>query len=121
MLGLSGQALADCERGQLDALYCDENGDMVADLPKDKSKWADPDTLIFAYTPVRRSRHLFRYMEPFIDHLSEVTGRDVRFFAVQSNSARGRSHCAVVVCISPASPQAQRLSRLTLLVRFLSR
>src|SRR5690554_3606723 len=47
MAGFSGQALADCERGALDALYCDENGDMVADLPKDKSKWNDPNTLIF--------------------------------------------------------------------------
>lgn len=100
MLGLSGQALADCERGQLDALYCDENGDMVADLPKDKSKWADPDTLIFAYTPVEDPAIYSDIWQPFIDHLSEVTGRDVRFFAVQSNSAQveamrsGRLHIA---------------------------
>lgn len=100
MLGLSGQVLADCERGQLDALYCDENGDMVADLPKDKSKWADPDTLIFAYTPVEDPAIYSDIWQPFIDHLSEVTGRDVRFFAVQSNSAQveamrsGRLHIA---------------------------
>src|SRR5690554_3278630 len=100
MAGFSGQALADCERGALDALYCDENGDMVADLPKDKSKWNDPNTLIFAYTPVEDPAIYSDIWKPFIDHLSEVTGRDVRFFAVQSNSAQveamrsGRLHIA---------------------------
>ncbi|MDP4547130.1 MULTISPECIES: phosphate/phosphite/phosphonate ABC transporter substrate-binding protein [unclassified Marinobacter] len=100
MTGFSGQALADCERGALDTLYCDENGDMVADLPKDKSQWNDPDTLIFAYTPVEDPAIYSDIWQPFIDHLSEVTGRDVRFFAVQSNSAQveamrsGRLHIA---------------------------
>jgi len=100
MAGFSGQAFADCERGALDTLYCDENGDMVADLPKDKSKWNDPNTLIFAYTPVEDPAIYSDIWQPFIDHLSEVTGRDVRFFAVQSNSAQveamrsGRLHIA---------------------------
>ncbi|HDZ39003.1 MAG TPA: phosphate/phosphite/phosphonate ABC transporter substrate-binding protein, partial [Marinobacter sp.] len=88
MSGFSGQALADCERGALDALYCDENGDMVADLPTDKSQWSNPDTLIFAYTPVEDPAIYSDIWQPFIDHLSEVTGRDVRFFAVQSNAAQ---------------------------------
>ncbi|WP_100640336.1 phosphate/phosphite/phosphonate ABC transporter substrate-binding protein [Marinobacter salexigens] len=100
MIGMSGQAFADCERGALDTLYCDENGDMVADLPEDKSKWNDPNTLIFAYTPVEDPAIYSDIWQPFIDHLSDVTGRDVRFFAVQSNSAQveamrsGRLHIA---------------------------
>ncbi|WP_309044306.1 MULTISPECIES: phosphate/phosphite/phosphonate ABC transporter substrate-binding protein [Marinobacter] len=100
MASFSGQAFADCERGALDTLYCDENGDMVADLPADKSKWNDPNTLIFAYTPVEDPAIYSDIWQPFIDHLSEVTGRDVRFFAVQSNSAQveamrsGRLHIA---------------------------
>ncbi|MFP3978723.1 phosphate/phosphite/phosphonate ABC transporter substrate-binding protein [Marinobacter sp. KMM 10035] len=100
MASFSGQAFADCERGALDTLYCDENGDMVADLPEDKSKWNDPNTLIFAYTPVEDPAIYSDIWQPFIDHLSEVTGRDVRFFAVQSNSAQveamrsGRLHIA---------------------------
>lgn len=100
MAGFSGQALADCERGTLDTLYCDKNGDLVADLPEDKSKWNDPNTLIFAYTPVEDPAIYSDIWQPFIDHLSEVTGRDVRFFAVQSNSAQveamrsGRLHIA---------------------------
>jgi len=90
----------ECERGALDAIYCDENGDMVADRPADEAQWADPDTLIFAYTPVEDPAIYSDIWQPFIDHLEEVTGRDVRFFAVQSNSAQveamrsGRLHIA---------------------------
>ena len=39
-------------RGQLDALYCDENNDLVADVPTDSKKLRDPSTLAFAHTPV---------------------------------------------------------------------
>ncbi|HSR71510.1 MAG TPA: hypothetical protein VLL72_03935, partial [Kiloniellales bacterium] len=42
----------DCPRGDLDDRFCDANGDLVADTPSDPSQWVDPDTLIFAYTPV---------------------------------------------------------------------
>ncbi|RTR04525.1 phosphate/phosphite/phosphonate ABC transporter substrate-binding protein [Halomonas nitroreducens] len=94
------QAQDDCERGQLADIYCDENGDLVADRPADESQWADPDTLIFAYTPVEDPAIYSDIWAPFIEHLEEVTGRDVRFFAVQSNSAQveamrsGRLHIA---------------------------
>lgn len=91
----------DCpNRGDLDSLYCDANGDMVADLPEDESEWADPDTLVFAYTPVEDPAIYGDIWQPFIDHLEDVTGRNVRFFAVQSNSAQveamrsGRLHIA---------------------------
>ena len=91
----------DCEnRGALDATYCDANGDLVADQPADESEWIDPDTLVFAYTPVEDPAIYEDIWQPFIDHLAEVTGRDVRFFAVQSNSAQveamrsGRLHVA---------------------------
>lgn len=98
-LGMSN-AQADCERGALDAMYCDENGDLVADRPDDKSEWVNPDTLIFAYTPVEDPAIYSDIWQPFIEHLEEVTGRDVRFFAVQSNAAQveamrsGRLHVA---------------------------
>ena len=35
-------------RGQLDTLYCDENNDLVADVPTDLKKLKDPATLVFA-------------------------------------------------------------------------
>lgn len=94
------QAQDDCERGALDDIYCDENGDMVADRPADESEWVNPDTLIFAYTPVEDPAIYSDIWQPFIEHLEDVTGRDVRFFAVQSNSAQveamrsGRLHIA---------------------------
>lgn len=100
LFGASANALADCEHGALDAMYCDTDGDMVADRPTDESQWQDPNTLIFAYTPVEDPAIYSDIWQPFIDHLQDVTGRNVRFFAVQSNSAQveamrsGRLHIA---------------------------
>jgi len=99
-LCLSVQAQEECPRGDLDELYCDRDGDLVADRPEDESQWVDPDTLIFAYTPVEDPAIYADIWQPFIAHLEEITGRDVRFFAVQSNSAQveamrsGRLHIA---------------------------
>ena len=53
LAGMAAQAQDSCpNRGQLDTLYCDADGDLVADPPKDASKWRDPSTLVWAYTPV---------------------------------------------------------------------
>ncbi|UWQ44943.1 phosphate/phosphite/phosphonate ABC transporter substrate-binding protein [Leisingera aquaemixtae] len=91
----------DCaDRGALDVLYCDANGDLVADTPADPAKLSNPDTLVFAYTPVEDPAVYADIWEPFIAHLEQVTGKDVQFFAVQSNSAEveamrsGRLHVA---------------------------
>ncbi|HEX7005050.1 MAG TPA: phosphate/phosphite/phosphonate ABC transporter substrate-binding protein [Trueperaceae bacterium] len=104
LLGLlvsSAVAQEECSnRGQLAEMYCDENGDLVADLPEDESEWVNPDTLVFAYTPVEDPAIYEDIWQPFIDHLAEVTGKNVRFFAVQSNAAEveamrsGRLHVA---------------------------
>lgn len=50
----SAPALAEeCKnRRQLDALYCDENNDLVGDVSSDSKKLRDPSTLVFAYAPV---------------------------------------------------------------------
>ncbi len=88
------------ERGALDPMYCDADGDLVADAPTDASELQDPGTLVFAYTPVEDPAIYADIWEPFIAHLEEVTGKDVQFFAVQSNSAEveamrsGRLHIA---------------------------
>ncbi|MDR5860340.1 phosphate/phosphite/phosphonate ABC transporter substrate-binding protein [Halomonas eurihalina] len=102
LLLVMGPAMAqeDCPRGDLDAIYCDRDGDLVADRPEDESEWTNPETLIFAYTPVEDPAIYSDIWQPFIEHLEDVTGRDVRFFAVQSNSAQveamrsGRLHVA---------------------------
>lgn len=99
--GLGTAQAQDCpNRGQLDPMYCDADGDLVADRPADPSQIVDPDTLVFAYTPVEDPAIYEDIWQPFIDHLEKVTGRDVHFFAVQSNSAEveamrsGRLHIA---------------------------
>nr|WP_299241612.1 phosphate/phosphite/phosphonate ABC transporter substrate-binding protein [uncultured Halomonas sp.] len=84
----SVMAAQECSnQGALAPMYCDANNDLVADTPSDPSKLLDPDTLIFAYTPVEDPAIYADIWEPFIEHLAEETGKDVRFFAVQSNSA----------------------------------
>lgn len=91
---------AECPRGTLDSRYCDRDGDLTADLPLDQSKWSDPSTLIFAYTPVEDPAVYAKVWDGFIDHMSKATGKKVVFFPVQSNAAQieamrsGRLHVA---------------------------
>ncbi len=87
-------------RGVLDVMFCDETGDLVADAPTDPNQWVDPATLVFAYTPVEDPAIYADIWDPFLEHLADVTGREIRFFAVQSNAAQveamrsGRLHIA---------------------------
>jgi phosphonate transport system substrate-binding protein len=82
-----GSAVADCPRGDLDERFCDVDGDLLADPPSDESEWLDPDTLIFTYTPVEDPALYRTTWADFIDHLSEVTGKNVSYFTVQSYAA----------------------------------
>ncbi len=98
---VTAAAAQECaERGALDALYCDANGDLVADAPTDPAEFNDPNTLVFAYTPVEDPAVYADIWAPFIAHLEDATGKDVQFFAVESNSAEveamrsGRLHIA---------------------------
>ena len=87
-------------RGELDVNYCDENGDLVADLPKDQKKWKNPSTLVWAYTPVEDPAVYEKIFAPFTQHLAACTGKKVVFFQVQNNAAEieamrsGRLHVA---------------------------
>jgi phosphonate transport system substrate-binding protein len=87
-------------RGELDANYCDENGDLVADLPKDQKRWKNPSTLVWAYTPVEDPAVYEKIFAPFTAHLSKCTEKKIVFFQVQSNAAEieamrsGRLHVA---------------------------
>lgn len=84
----------------LDSRYSDSDGDLIADIPSDASEQIDPDTLIFAYTPVEDPAVYAEVWSGFLEHLSEVTGKKVQFFPVQSNAAQleamraGRLHIA---------------------------
>lgn len=102
LLVSTGAAFAqeDCPRGTLDDRYCDRNGDLVADAPSDPADWVNPDTLVFAYTPVEDPAVYVSVWADFLEHMAEVTGKEVIFFPVQSNAAQieamrsGRLHIA---------------------------
>jgi len=85
---------------KLDSRFQDADGDMVADTPTDPSKWVDPATLIFAYTPVEDPAVYAKVWKGFLEHMEKVTGKKVQFFPVQSNAAQieamraGRLHVA---------------------------
>ena len=90
-----------CLPGDLDRpRYCDRSGDLVADPPVDSERWLDPETLIFAYTPVEDPSQYREVWDDFLEHLEGITGKRVRFFAAQSNAAQieamraGRLHIA---------------------------
>ena len=86
--------------GDLRLGLVDADGDLVADAPTDSSEWIDPETLVFAYTPVEDPEVYRGVWSEFLDHLSEATGKPVQFFPVQSNAAQleamraGRLHVA---------------------------
>ena len=85
---------------KLDDRYTDNDGDLIADIPSDPSDWIDPNTLIFAYTPVEDPAVYAEVWAGFLEHMEEVTGKRVQFFPVQSNAAQieamraGRLHIA---------------------------
>jgi len=92
---------ADCKnRGTLDEMYCDENGDLVADSPKDPNDWKDPSTLVFTYTPVEDPAVYKDAFSDFQAYLEKATGKKVIYYTVQSNAAEveamrsGRLHIA---------------------------
>ncbi len=94
--------LGDAARAEftLDPRYSDADGDLIADIPTDASQLVDPDTLIFAYTPVEDPAVYAEVWAGFLEHMEEVTGKSVQFFPVQSNAAQleamraGRLHVA---------------------------
>ncbi|MGI9385827.1 MAG: phosphate/phosphite/phosphonate ABC transporter substrate-binding protein [Methyloligellaceae bacterium] len=103
LMSISTSVIAEeCPRGTLDKQYCDRDNDQVADLPMDESKWVDPSTIIFSYTPVEDPAVYAKVWDGFVKHMSDVTGKKVVFFPVQSYAAQyeamrsGRLHIAGV-------------------------
>ncbi|SFM04593.1 phosphonate transport system substrate-binding protein [Desulfomicrobium norvegicum] len=86
-------------RGILDKMYCDNDKDLVADnaLP---GECKDPSTLVFTYTPVEDPAVYQDLFADFQAHIKKITGKDVIYYTVHSNSAQveamrsGRLHIA---------------------------
>ena len=74
-------------RGELDTPYCDEDGDLLADPPRDPKRQKNPDTLFFTNSPLEDPAVFKKLMEPFVDHLAKCTARKVRFYDVYSSAA----------------------------------
>jgi phosphonate transport system substrate-binding protein len=97
----AAHAQTDCKfRGELDAPYCDENKDLVADPPKDPARFRNPATLTFTYTPVEDPAIYENVFKPFTEHLARCSGKPVVYLRLQSNAAeieamrQGRLHVA---------------------------
>jgi phosphonate transport system substrate-binding protein len=74
-------------RGDLDAMYCDENKDLVADTPKDSKKLKNPNTIVFTYTPVEDPAVYEKIFQPFTQDLGKCLDKRVVFYQVNSNAA----------------------------------
>lgn len=87
-------------RGDLDKMYCDEDGSLTAAPPKNKAKWKNPSTLVFTYSPVEDPAVYKDAFADFQNFLSKKTGKKVIYYTVHSNSAEveamrsGRLHIA---------------------------
>jgi phosphonate transport system substrate-binding protein len=101
----AGSAIAQgscAQRGDLDQRYCDEDGDLVADRPKDAKAWQNPASLVFSYTPVEDPAVYENVFADFMTHLAKVTGKRIRWFPAESYAAQveamrsGRLHIAGV-------------------------
>lgn len=75
------------QRGDLDASYCDEDGDLLADAPKDARRLKDPETLFFTNSPLDDPAVFNKLLQPFVDHLAKCTGKRVRYYDVYSSAA----------------------------------
>ncbi|HKY50828.1 MAG TPA: phosphate/phosphite/phosphonate ABC transporter substrate-binding protein [Candidatus Limnocylindria bacterium] len=75
-------------RGKLDPLYCDENRDLVADPPKDKTRLVSPDTVVFTYAPVEDPAVYENVWADFLKHLERVTGKKTKYFGLQHYAAQ---------------------------------
>jgi phosphonate transport system substrate-binding protein len=102
---LAGSAVAQtscANRGDLDQRYCDEDGDLVADRPKDAKALQNPSTLIFSYTPVEDPAVYENVFADFMEYLAKTTGKRIRWFPAESYAAQveamrsGRLHIAGV-------------------------
>jgi phosphonate transport system substrate-binding protein len=75
-------------RGDLDVRYCDEDGDLLADTPKESSRWLDPGTLIFSYTAVEDPSVYENVFKELMDYIAKKTGKQVRWYGPESYAAQ---------------------------------
>src|SRR5690554_7993228 len=67
--------------------FTDANGDLVADAPTDESRWIDPATLVFSYTPVEFPDVYADICADLLEHMDEFSGNLAKYLPVHSNAA----------------------------------
>src|SRR5690606_26517100 len=77
MISSAGWAETCPQSGQLDSIYCNVDGDLVADPPTDPADFRDPSTLVWSYTPVEDPALYANTFKPFTDHLETCLGKSV--------------------------------------------
>lgn len=97
----AGPELRVCDSpSHLDAIYHDTDCDLLADPPQDKANLRNPETLVWAYTPIENPAIYASLFKPFTKHLESCVGRQIVYYPVQSNAAQvnalrsGRLHFA---------------------------
>lgn len=75
------------QRGDLDALYCDVDGNMTADAPVNPKRLKNPAALMLSYSPQEDAVVYEKLWTPYVDHLKACTGKPVRFLPVYSSAA----------------------------------
>ena len=87
--GAPAAAAESCvHRGKLDPIYCDENGDGIADPPKDPARLLNPETLVFAYVPVEDPAVYGPVFADLLHHIEKLTGKKVQYFGPQNYAAQ---------------------------------
>ena len=74
-------------RGDLSPLYCDEDRDLTADAPKDKTKWRNPASLLLSYSPQEDTAAYEKLWSPYVSHMTQCVGRPTKFLQVFSSAA----------------------------------
>jgi phosphonate transport system substrate-binding protein len=78
-------------RNKLADGFTDDDGDLVADAPKDPAKLIDPDKLTFCYVASEEPSDYANQWKSFCEHLSKVTGKPVEYVQLQNSEDQLRA------------------------------
>jgi phosphonate transport system substrate-binding protein len=87
LLGAAAQAqgpATNCPRGQLDAAYCDANGDLVADAP---ARTLNPDKLVLGVSSVEDAMTASKTFGPLVQYLSGCLRKEVLLYPPVAEAA----------------------------------
>lgn len=71
--------LTDPVVNRLGEQFVDANEDLVADCPADATQLLNPEKLVFSYIAVEEAAEYKEVWQPFVEHLSKVTGKPVEY------------------------------------------